>query len=118
MAREILVPGAAALRHGEARVFRFDHRGETVEGFLLYVKTDTFEGHVAYRNRCAHVGYDLDMGEGEFWSERTQRIYCKTHGARFRPEDGVCDAGPCVGGRLEAYAVRLQGPHALVSVPD
>jgi nitrite reductase/ring-hydroxylating ferredoxin subunit len=60
------------------------------------------------------VGFDLDMGTGRFWSAKVERIYCMTHGACFRPHDGICDAGPCVGEALERFAVRLDGEDALV----
>jgi nitrite reductase/ring-hydroxylating ferredoxin subunit len=112
----IVVEGAGRLRPGEARRFDFERDGEHIEGFVLAVESAAFRGTVAFRNRCAHVGFDLDMGTGVFWSSRVERIYCRTHGACFRPEDGICDAGPCLGLALERYAVEIVGDDAIVDV--
>ena len=72
---------------------------------------------VAYRNRCAHVPLDLDMGTGRFWAQKVDRIICRTHGACYVPATGLCDRGPCVGARLEAFAVRQDGSDAVVTIP-
>ncbi len=105
-----------ALAPGEAKTFSFDRDGERVEAFVLRVPGEG-DVLVAYENRCAHVGLDLDMGTGRFWSPKTGRIYCMTHGARFEPLTGECDAGPCVGERLRALAVRRDGRDAVVAIP-
>jgi nitrite reductase/ring-hydroxylating ferredoxin subunit len=111
---EVRVPGVASLEHGEARKFPYVRGEEVAEGFVLRVGEEL----VAYRNLCAHWHVDLDMGEGTFWSERMGRIYCKTHGAMYEPQSGICDRGPCVGGQLEKFGVRVEGDDALVSIPD
>jgi nitrite reductase/ring-hydroxylating ferredoxin subunit len=108
-----VVADVAALGHGEARVFHYVRLGQVEQGFVLRVH-DRF---VAYRNLCAHWHVDLDMGEGEFWSERLQRIQCRTHGAAYDPFSGVCELGPCVGARLEPFALELRGKDAVVRIP-
>ena len=113
---EVRVPDVTSLGHGEAKTFEWQAGEETVEGFVIRVENADAQGFFAYRNRCAHVGYDLDMGSRKFWSIRRERIYCLTHGACFRPADGVCDDGPCVGLSLEKYAIRLEGDDAIVTV--
>ena len=60
---------------------------------------------LAYRNRCPHRGTPLDWVPGRFLSPDGRQLQCATHGARFRPEDGLCVAGPCLGQRLAAVAV-------------
>jgi nitrite reductase/ring-hydroxylating ferredoxin subunit len=116
MPYEVRIVGAARLPHGQARTFAYVADDGPAEGFVLAVRTPEFAGLVAYRNRCAHARLDLDMGMGEFWSEKTQRIYCRTHGARYRPADGVCDAGPCVGARLVALPWRRDGDDVVVTI--
>jgi nitrite reductase/ring-hydroxylating ferredoxin subunit len=113
---EVRIPGAATLAHGQARTFEYESDDGPAQGFVLAVRTDEFEGLVAFRNRCAHARLDLDMGLGEFWSNKTQRIYCRTHGARYRPSDGVCDAGPCVGARLDALPLVRDGEDVVVLI--
>ena len=98
---------------GEARTFSFDREGEAQEGFVLRHPA----GCVAYANRCPHWGVDLDLGDARFYADDIDRIYCKTHGALFRPLDGVCDQGPCLGEALEPFPVELDGDDAWVTLP-
>jgi nitrite reductase/ring-hydroxylating ferredoxin subunit len=56
------------------------------------------------------------MGTGRFWSAKTSRIYCMTHGARYEPTTGLCDAGPCVGARLRKFTLRVDGNDVWVQV--
>ncbi len=118
-AQVITVPDVVGLEHGQARTFVFDDGGREGRGFVLVLRWD--EGSaallVAYRNRCAHVAFDLDMGTGQFWSAKLGRIYCRTHGACYEPRTGICDRGPCVGRRLERFVVEPHGDDARVRIP-
>lgn len=58
-----------------------------------------------YVNACPHAGTPLDTFAHRFLSQDGTRIVCTTHGARFRLEDGVCVAGPCLGQALRPFAV-------------
>lgn len=128
-AQSVRVPQVADLQHGEARPFTFDDGEHEGRGFVMMLRDDQgqdgahSEGDrgaaqlVAYRNRCAHVAFDLDMGTGQFWSSTLGRIYCRTHGACYEPRSGVCDRGPCVGRSLEAFVVERQGDDAIVRIP-
>lgn len=117
--QRIVVPDVASLAHGQARTFVFDDGEHEGRGFVLVLRWPDGAGEelVAYRNRCAHVAFDLDMGTGEFWSAKLGRIYCRTHGACYEPRTGICDRGPCVGRGLEKLAVERHGQDAVVRVP-
>ncbi len=115
--QQIVVPGAASLPHGQALTFTFDDGPHEGRGFVLRLVQDDRETLVAYRNRCAHVSFDLDMGTGQFWSARLGRIYCRTHGACYEPHTGRCDQGPCVGASLEKFEVERRGADAVVRIP-
>lgn len=117
--QRIVVPDVASLAHGQARTFTFDDGEHEGRGFVLVLRWEGGKGQelVAYRNRCAHVAFDLDMGTGEFWSAKLGRIYCRTHGACYEPRTGICDRGPCVGRGLEPFVVERQGADAVVLVP-
>lgn len=56
----------------------------------------------AYLNQCAHVPVELDWQPGRFLDDQGEYLICATHGATYRPHDGVCVAGPCRGRRLQA----------------
>jgi len=67
------------------------------------------DGHVyAYRNVCPHRGTTLDWLPDQFMDPEREYIQCATHDARFRVEDGVCVAGPCVGKKLSALPVEVR----------
>ncbi|HKO47670.1 MAG TPA: Rieske 2Fe-2S domain-containing protein [Polyangiaceae bacterium] len=105
--------GAAKLAPGQSRSFEFQRGGRRVPAFLL---CHAQAGLVAYLNRCPHWSVDLDMGDGRFYAEDIDRIYCKNHGALFRVSDGVCDHGPCLGKALVRCSVELEGDDAWVSL--
>ncbi|MEQ1881054.1 MAG: Rieske 2Fe-2S domain-containing protein [Burkholderiales bacterium] len=66
-----------------------------------------YRGRVqAYLNRCAHVHVELDWPAGEFFDLSRLYLVCKTHGAAYLPDTGVCIGGPCKGARLAKLAVQ------------
>jgi nitrite reductase/ring-hydroxylating ferredoxin subunit len=108
----VRVPGAARLEHGKSLRFTFQRDREALEGFVLSHHGSLY----AYVNRCPHWFVDLDLGFGDFYDARDDRIFCRTHGALFRPADGYCDSGPCAGHSLERFEVSIDGDDALVRV--
>ena len=98
---------------GDSRTFVLEQGAERLPGFLL---CHASAGLVAYLNRCPHWLIDLDLGDGRFYAEDIDRIYCKNHGALFRVLDGVCDHGPCLGKALVRCQVELDGDDAWVSL--
>jgi len=54
-----------------------------------------------YQNRCPHVGLPLNWLPDQFLDADAELIQCKSHGALFRLDDGLCVAGPCVGQSLQ-----------------
>ena len=61
----------------------------------------------AYVNSCPHVGTPLDWLPDRFLSPDDEWIMCATHGALFRPEDGRCVFGPCLGESLERVNIAV-----------
>ena len=55
----------------------------------------------AFKNECRHLPMRLDDRQGEgLWSADRSELVCAAHGARYRPSDGLCTAGPCRGSHL------------------
>lgn len=78
-----------------------------------------FGGRVyAYRNRCAHVGVELDWVPGRFFDADGIVLICSTHGALYDPQTGECRGGPCRGGRLEPVAVEELDGNVVLSTKD
>ena len=57
---------------------------------------------------CPHVGAPLSADPERYLTRKGDFVVCFNHGALFRPEDGVCVAGPCVGRALRPWPVRIE----------
>lgn len=58
-------------------------------------------GVYLYRNRCPHLGIELEWQPDRFLDYQNQFVQCSTHGALFLIESGECVSGPCQGQFLE-----------------
>ena len=63
----------------------------------------------AWRNRCSHLGVQLDWKPGEFLDAGSRGIICSLHGAYHDPQTGACLQGPCRGQGLVPVSVSEQG---------
>lgn len=80
----------------------------------------------AYLNRCRHLpiplsftrrtGLALYEASHEFLTLDNQALECKTHGARYRLDDGMCFEGPCTGRELLALELVVEGDGLYVAV--
>jgi len=113
---EIRVPNVQALAEGQSQTFAFELEVRGVrrkhEGFVLRRRGQL----LAFQNECPHWSVELDLGDGHFYDEELDRIYCKNHGALFLLPSGVCETGPCLGRSLTAFLVRSDGDDAVVCV--
>jgi len=99
---------------GDARGFEIEDEDGRRLG-LIVVREGAHA--IVYRNSCPHRGTPLDWRPDRFFDTAGEHLVCATHGALFRPDDGFCVAGPCLGESLERIAawvvdgeVRLDGP--------
>lgn len=111
---EIRVPGATRLAEGETLLFTCTYQGREREGFILLHEAALY----AYLNECPHWAVELDLGDGHFFDEQLERIYCKNHGALFHPKSGVCETGPCLGRALTRFPVRVEADDAVVQLEE
>ena len=102
-----------AIGDGEGRGFRF---GEGTAQVAVFVIRWRGEFH-AYVNSCPHVGTPLDWLPDRFFDRERGLLLCGTHGARFRPEDGICISGPCVGKRLHKLPVTVTADSVIAELP-
>ena len=76
------------------------------EGLLLRIGGDEVR---AFKNECRHLPMPLDDRDpGELWDPAGQHLVCNSHGARYRPDDGLCVSGPCEGSHLKALPIRVK----------
>lgn len=110
---DIRIEGADSMAHGETRTFDFPRNGRTGQGFVIRHNGSFF----AYLNQCCHWPVPLDMGDNDFYYAPADRIMCKTHGAVYQPDTGICDYGPCARAVLESFPIQVMGDHVIVTVP-
>lgn len=68
------------------------------------------DGQVAgYVDRCPHAGHPLALELDRYLTPDGTLILCGWHGAVFEPLTGLCVGGPCAGGRLTPWPVRVVG---------
>jgi nitrite reductase/ring-hydroxylating ferredoxin subunit len=72
----------------------------------------------AYLNRCQHLPIPLDAGSRSFFGPDGRQLVCKTHGATYRLEDGMCIAGPCTGRALVALRLEHDGERVSIVLDD
>jgi len=94
---------------GQARGFPLGKRELPDEIFVFRRGSRVF----GYVNACPHIGTPLNIIEDKFTTRDRRFLLCQTHGARFRPEDGFCVAGPCKGQHLQGYPVWLESGSVL-----
>jgi len=111
--REVLVKGLLELQHGQSIGFEFTRMdGKTAKGFVIKYKED----FRAYYNQCNHWPVELDLGDGDFYYDKIDRITCKSHGATYQLENGFCDGGPCSGSYLKSFPMSIQNDTARINI--
>ena len=76
------------------------------EGILLKLRDGRLR---AYKNECRHLPMKLDDREPrDFWDPSRTHLVCNSHGARYRPEDGLCVGGPCEGSHLRPLPIAVE----------
>lgn len=91
-------------------------KGFEVDGRSLFV-VHRGESLYAYRNRCPHLGVELNWLPDQFLDRDGELIQCATHGALFAIDSGRCLAGPCAGKYLQQLPCAIVDGQILVA-PD
>lgn len=86
-----------------AKLFRF-RAGDTIfQGFVVRKDGGVF----GYIDRCPHTGIPLEMF-GRYLTREGDLIICSSHGALFKPDTGLCVAGPCEGRSLWRWEIAVR----------
>lgn len=81
-----------------------------------YVAIKRSGEYYLYRNKCPHMGIELNWMPDKFFDLDGVMIQCFTHGALFLIEDGECVAGPCLGKKLEAVPFSIIDEQITLSI--
>ena len=99
------------LSDGSSLKFHVLEGERPIEAFLI-----RFDGeYYAYKNRCAHLALTLDLDDNDFFTIDFRGLICKTHGAVYLPDDGLCIGGPCLGESLEAIQIEVRENSVLLA---
>lgn len=94
-------------------------KNKTTKGITLnsqqYMVIQKDSQFYVYKNRCPHIGINLEYQPNRFLDKEEQYIQCANHGALFEIETGYCVAGPCAGKSLITVAFQLTNNTILVS---
>jgi nitrite reductase/ring-hydroxylating ferredoxin subunit len=94
-----------------ARGFRFREDRKLFAGFVVRLE-DSVRGFI---DSCPHAGWPMGGIDGGYLTRDQRHILCGGHAALFRPDDGVCVAGPCAGDRLAPWPVRLEAGRVITA---
>ena len=103
----------AGVGRGRSVMFAFRRGGEPLGGMVVL---DANAALQVYVNRCPHVPYSLDLGDGNVLDHDGLTVVCSNHGARFDPGSGRCIWGPARGGALERLPFRVEGTAIVVTI--
>lgn len=79
-------------------------KGEKIDIILVRKNNELY----CYRNRCPHMGINLDWMPDQFLDVSETLLQCATHGALFNIDDGYCIAGPCAGQSLQRVKFHME----------
>ena len=68
-----------------------------------------------YINQCPHLGMPLATCDSQLICESSRWVKCNVHYARFRWQDGFCEAGDCKGEYLQRVPLEIQSGKILVA---
>lgn len=107
----VVIESSSVQDGGKGVRFPLPALGEFATGFVVRFNQVPY----AYVNQCAHVSVELDWEEGEFFTAQRDYLICATHGAHYRPDNGVCVMGPCKGKKLQAIELVEQNERILIN---
>ncbi|HEY9217137.1 MAG TPA: Rieske (2Fe-2S) protein [Phenylobacterium sp.] len=84
--------------------FRFRHERLLFAGFVIRIGEEV-RGYV---DSCPHAGWPLSALPDRYLTRAPEQILCAGHAALFRPLDGVCISGPCMGESLTPWPVAVR----------
>lgn len=99
------------------RLCRLDELAEPgARGFSFRAGDNLFAGFIVrqggavrgFVDCCPHAGMPLALLPDRYLTGAGDLILCASHGALFRPGDGVCVGGPCAGRALTPWPVAVE----------
>lgn len=89
---------------------------ETSRGLIDVIAVRIGNAVHGFHNACPHQGTPLETFPDRFMSRDGSALICSTHGAMFRPGDGLCFRGPCRGKRLRPAPVEQMDGNVVLNV--
>jgi nitrite reductase/ring-hydroxylating ferredoxin subunit len=84
----------------------YEYSLQTNTGYISVMLRFKNGKYIAYENLCPHQGRRMDYAAGQFLITDSGNIVCPSHGAEFKPENGLCINGPCLGESLKTIQIK------------
>jgi nitrite reductase/ring-hydroxylating ferredoxin subunit len=96
---------------GRGRVFQLP----TEQNNLCLLVLRSGDHCFGYINRCPHFGVPLAACDSHLLYEPNRWVKCNVHYARFRWQDGFCEAGECAGESLQRVPLEVKNGKILLA---
>ena len=100
-----------AIPDGRGRIFQFSIEQQEFQLLVLRSGGRCY----GYINRCPHFGVPLATCDSQLICESNRWVKCNVHYARFRWQDGFCEAGECEGESLQSVPLEVKSGKILVA---
>jgi len=112
MNKRLKISEITSLNVSQCLTLELSHNDLVFDILLTCYAKDQF---AAYLNQCPHTGVNLNWQVDQCFDSTEQYLSCSMHGALFRPDDGVCIYGPCVGKALKPITLEIEADDIFVS---
>jgi nitrite reductase/ring-hydroxylating ferredoxin subunit len=107
----LVICALADLPDPGTRAFKLGAGDWPLKGFVVRKGEQVF----GYLNRCPHAGHPLNWQPNDFLAHDQQLLICRSHGAQFVIESGLCVMGPCTGAQLKSIPVKVEHDHVVLA---
>lgn len=112
----ILIHRLAEIKDIEAGTwYEFNLQTDSALVSLMLLFQD--DKYTAFKNFCPHQGRRMNYSLGKFLITAEGNLVCPAHGAEFKPDDGLCINGPCLGESLETIHIQLNEDSIFAIIP-
>jgi len=101
---DLKVCALGEIPNGGGRIFQLP----TYQGTLSLLVLRSGDCCYGYINRCPHLGMPLAECDSQLICEPNRWVKCNVHYAKFRWQDGFCEAGDCEGESLQSVPLEVK----------
>jgi len=113
MCNRIKITEIDQLQKAECLTLEVKFNERMIDVLVISYAADKF---AVYLNECPHTGVNLNWQANQCFDISEQYLSCSVHGALFRPNDGKCIYGPCIGQSLKSLEFEVDEQNLYLKV--